>query len=580
MYSRTSSDVDILMSSFDLSFPKVIELAQKLFESIDSPVALSCSLMLKYGEYGQYLEKDINPMHYTDAYRFRRDYQCTKLLSKYTGFTGVYDTKRRAISEFLRCENKCRSFNRRVRLYGFMNSLEFTQRRIFVRAREIVETLMGRLPRLDELQYEFGPGSNVGLKGNKTSALDKLSAVPSITPDLLSEVRSITPRYPAWDSSRCSADESCYVSPLGWNVVPGSKLTFVPKNAKIDRPICVEPLYNSFVQKGIGTYLRKRLKKFGIDLSDQSANQELARISSSHELLATIDLKSASDLISFELVREMIPYDWFYLLCAVRSPYFTYPEEGQTELRSYPFAKFSSMGNGFTFELETVLFYSIAKACQEIVDPGCPLVTKVYGDDIVAPSHIYDTLCACLETAGFEVNRAKSFSCGPFRESCGRDYFLGCNVRPFFLKDGSVQSLYNMHNFFVAFGNLDSFRKSVYQSIPKPVRVWGPYSESNTHLFSLGFKMKSSYRHRDPQGRLTGSEGFFIKTLVAKAIALSAENKNATLAYALYKGAYYVRPTLPSGSEQTGRHTRRDGIRYRIQRTLVRAQAEPAPEYL
>jgi hypothetical protein len=39
-----------------------------------------------------------------------------------------------------------------------------------------------------------------------------------------------------------------------------------------------------------------------------------------------------------------------------------------------------------------------------------------------------------LEALGFQINQHKSFFEGPFRESCGKDFFRGFSVRPVYLK--------------------------------------------------------------------------------------------------------------------------------------------------
>jgi hypothetical protein len=48
-----------------------------------------------------------------------------------------------------------------------------------------------------------------------------------------------------------------------------SKVRVVPKNAKTDRTICIEPDLNIFVQLGIGAVIRERLKAYGLDLNTQ-----------------------------------------------------------------------------------------------------------------------------------------------------------------------------------------------------------------------------------------------------------------------------------------------------------------------
>jgi len=53
----------------------------------------------------------------------------------------------------------------------------------------------------------------------------------------------------------------------------------------------------------------------------------------------------------------------------------------------------------------------------------------VFGDDIIVDSRVYSRICKMLNVLGFVVNTNKSFNEGLFRESCGRDYFSGLNVR-------------------------------------------------------------------------------------------------------------------------------------------------------
>jgi hypothetical protein len=111
------------------------------------------------------------------------------------------------------------------------------------------------------------------------------------------------------------------------------------------------------------------------------------------------------------------------------------------------YEKFSSMGNGYTFELETLIFWGLCMGvCRELeLEPSQVLV---YGDDIVVPVAAYELLSEVLTFCGFTLNSKKSFGSGPFRESCGKDYFLGADVRPFFLKEipYEIETLFRLCN--------------------------------------------------------------------------------------------------------------------------------------
>ena len=104
-----------------------------------------------------------------------------------------------------------------------------------------------------------------------------------------------------------------------WQLVPGNLITTVPKNGKTDRTIAIEPGLNSYVQKGIGNKIRGRLRRFGINLNDQTINQ-FGACNAQTLSLSTLDLKAASDSISLALVEQILPHDWLNLIATSRSP--------------------------------------------------------------------------------------------------------------------------------------------------------------------------------------------------------------------------------------------------------------------
>ena len=200
----------------------------------------------------------------------------------------------------------------------------------------------------------------------------------------------------------------------------------VPKNSDIDRCACKEPDLNMFLQKGLGNQIRRCLKRAGIDLNDQAINRELARVGSIDGSLMTLDLSSASDSVCTELVRLVLPPDWFYYMNLVRSPITMIDNERHEN------EMFSSMGNGFTFELESLLFYALARATAYF--GGWKGRISVYGDDIIAPTGMYDDLVSALRFCGFRTNESKSFATGSFRESCGGHWDAGLDVTPFYIR--------------------------------------------------------------------------------------------------------------------------------------------------
>lgn len=257
-------------------------------------------------------------------------------------------------------------------------------------------------------------------------------------------------------------------------VLDSNKLCFVPKKVDVSRCIAVEPSLNMFYQLGVKRILEKRLKSFfGIDLStQQEKNRDLAQLGSMFEgSWATIDLSSASDSLSLRMLRKFLPKEPLGFLEALRSPYMELPPEmggGRVALEMI-----STMGNGYTFPLQTILFACIVVAAHRTHSlrldrpsgppdrrhEGNPLCRAevaveyprghsignfgVYGDDIVCRTEVLPSVLRLLDLLGFRVNGDKSFLEGPFRESCGGDFWKGHYVRPVFITSlRSPQELY------------------------------------------------------------------------------------------------------------------------------------------
>jgi hypothetical protein len=210
------------------------------------------------------------------------------------------------------------------------------------------------------------------------------------------------------------------------DVVSYNLIGFATKNAETDRTVAAEPSLNSFLQKGVDQEMRDKLAKHGYNLKDQERNQYLAKVGSLTGDYATMDLSAASDSISIEIARYLLPPEWFDFLNRIRSA--CYKLNGKV----YPYHKFCSMGNGFCFPLETLIFAAACRAEMHEHQDGVR-THAVYGDDIIVPSDCYDGLRKLLALVGFKVNSRKSFKNGPFRESCGADWYQGQDVRPVYL---------------------------------------------------------------------------------------------------------------------------------------------------
>jgi len=364
------------------------------------------------------------------------------------------DPDAKALEKFLRTEHRCKRVNTHFRVQRVMRarySLEKASMRTYI------ARIFGNIDlRLIYDKCDFGPGASIGIHGIGTNLARKLtSPVWSVSPSAAKYFKGAMWRnfhiaeyiLRKSDDSIFCLDKELFDSRVekrleycGYN-----KLLFVPKTAKCSRTIAVEPLGNSFVQKGVDTYLRERIKHVsGIDLTDQTRNQALAFSGSlgGYDPYVTIDLSSASDSVSIELVRDILSPEWFAFLNDLRSP--SYVLNGI----EHPYQKFCSMGNGFCFPLETAIFLAACHAVCEL--SGSNDDFSVYGDDIIIRQSKALVLLELLKALGFEINPEKTFIYGPFRESCGEDYFEGKAVRPIILDErfDSIESLIKVHNQF------------------------------------------------------------------------------------------------------------------------------------
>lgn len=459
--------------------------------------------------------------------------QVTALFSKRSDVPLKIDRREAAVRKFLESEDLCRMTNAAfdARNRGEFSFLLGVEPCLF-RAQRKISSILGDVPSLSDLRIRFGPGATTQVKKTKAHPRRKLSCELACSEDMVQVLPEALEELPLWVSTYDASVNADTIS-LPVEIHPG-KLVFVPKNAKTDRPVVVEPSLNTMFQAGIGDYIAERLRSRGIDIRDQSRNQRLAREGSITGSLATLDLSSASDTISKGLVLDLLPIDWVDFLSGFRTGKIVF--QGVCLQQE----KFSSMGNGFTFPLETLIFYALACACVEESDQH---LVSVYGDDIIVPSYAYASLCDLLRVVGFVPNPAKSFSSGPFRESCGHDYIRGINIRPCFVKGPLAGfDVFRLHNFFVRSGDPES-ASFLAQFVGPQIRIWGPDGYGDGHL--LG-----DHQLR-PHGRSLGWSGYTFDTFTFRSVKELAVLPGDRI-YPFY--STYVRE---SSDDQTGRTTLR-----------------------
>lgn len=434
--------------SFD---PALSRVAMSLYRHLATPAALKSYILLRHGEWDQLATLSVDPRNYLDtvsgAMKLRRDTMAADFLRKHVDLPTSWDKEEVARENFRVAEKQCFSTNWLLKslaapLHSDPPNVVKGYVDLVGRIRSICKRVLGPIP--DDVELSFGPGTSFEMKGLAfTTLADKMYITPHVT-------------------KRCSDIFEHYFWPSSWGrerfraglplptTCRGNRFTTVPKDGKGDRGICIEPLGNLACQLSIGRHLKRRLAAVGlkVDRHRQPANwleeltsrrqtdgqvihRKLALQASITGDNATIDLSNASDTVALELVRLLLPPEWFHLLDAIRSPLTWIKPKGEKG-RWVLLDKFSSMGNGFTFELETLIFAAISAAVTgDKIGDG----VWVYGDDIIVRSNAAPSVISALEMFGFTPNSKKTYVSGAFRESCGGDFFSGHDVRAVFCKE-------------------------------------------------------------------------------------------------------------------------------------------------
>lgn len=400
---------------------EVKTVALNLMEGLSCPRSLMVAILIRERAWVELAQLATDPLHYLDSESYWAARAASDFLRKYVHLPTGIDTESAAIAKWYDGEHECKRTNLRLDSYldPAWGSNDVRINDFFSRVRKEVMILIGTHPP-NRLDLSFGPGATMSDKSRATTVADKMSSVLTLTPNSWVHVRD-------WMSSQWGQAHA--ELGLEGREIRGNAYFVVPKDATTDRSCGKEPSFNAAHQLPVGRALRRRMLFSGIDLKDgQRVHRQVACAGSYSGDVATIDLSNASDTVSKVLVKLLLPKKWYELLDSLRSPTTTMPDGKVVVLE-----KFSSMGNGFTFELETVIFTAISRAVCKDSDEWSRIT--VYGDDIIAPTERYEDIIAALGFCGFSPNKRKTYGTGSFRESCGGDFFNGTAVRPYYLKE-------------------------------------------------------------------------------------------------------------------------------------------------
>lgn len=369
--------------------PDVQDVVLTLMEGLSCPRSLTVAILVRYEEWDQLVRLRTDPKHYSHSEQFFDAAAATDFLRKFNALPLSLDRAEVAIAKWWWAERECYKTNER--LAPFLNDIyvhpdlcvesEKAIRGFLSSVRKAVDSLIGSRPP-SSFDGAFGPGATYSDKSQMATIPDKMSSCPTLTHNALFHL------VPWSGTLWATASAELWGSP---SFVRGNAFFTVPKDATTDRGCGKEPPINVFYQLGLGREMKKRLLGAGIDLyQGQQRHSRIARRGSVDNSVATIDLTSASDTVCTNLVSLCLSPQWSELLYSLRSPY-TFLEGKWVKLE-----KFSSMGNGFTFELESTLFAAIAfTACRGEVSVGYDF--SVFGDDLIVPQRFANDVIAALK---------------------------------------------------------------------------------------------------------------------------------------------------------------------------------------
>lgn len=323
-------------------------------------------------------------------------------------------------------------------------------------------------------------GSSIGLEHSLLKVTQKVAdiivsmipepdwrdLIPRHGPGAVSDLKTGAYKYtfPTWSAKLSTMfPQEYFTSPWGDlsgsdlisedKVVPG-RLLAVPKTYTKPRLITSEPTANQYCQQAILKYLRENFPQVlrrSVNFFSQSPSRDGAKEASITGDMATVDLSSASDLLSCWTVERVFRRNpaLLSLLAASRTSYVT-DATGSNVFKYLRLRKFAGQGSAVTFPIQTMV-YTIIAISAVIADHYGPskaatsriskraLITaagkvRVFGDDIIIPGGFtLWYLERIMQSLQLKVNMAKTHHHGLFRESCGMDAYAGYEVTPVYL---------------------------------------------------------------------------------------------------------------------------------------------------
>jgi hypothetical protein len=221
---------------------------------------------------------------------------------------------------------------------------------------------------------------------------------------------------------------------MGLSELDVVKIQAVPKSYKVARIIGMDDVARNAMGKAIEQEFRRQDKEFGtLDLEDQTINQSLAAFGAKTGDVATLDASKASDSISKSLFTDIFPMEYVQEVMPLLPTHFIMARSK----KQYPLQMASTSGHSLTFRHETIIFLAAMRVAYKqyhalvthhSVEKVAPVSAWAYGDDSLIASDAAEIAVHILNTIGININTDKSYWTGPYRESCGKEYWKETEV--------------------------------------------------------------------------------------------------------------------------------------------------------
>jgi len=362
-------------------------------------------------------------------YQFKMIYQLLDLFKKFSFDDDLY-------SEEQVLEDSKKKFmdnQRRVNSFQIVEDTEL--KALLFSTRGYICDLLGDFDKIEVMERAtFGKKSSVGVPMRKACEAERYEAPITGSHDHIVWFDKLYSKFnrPAFDyAERISVNRKV----PKYRQIDVLEAVLVNKTWKSKRLIMPNTTLGTLYSSGLGRVLEDRLRAAGYDIRTlQVRHGQLAQLGSLTGSLVTADQSLASDNITVKLIDRIFPRPWASALKLGRI------EEVEFYGDRFRTETFSTMGIGFTFPLQTLVFLSLLFAIRDHLGLSRSSVVSVFGDDLIYDKEMHDMVMRVFPKLGLIINEDKTFADGGFRESCGYDYYHGVDVRPFHLarSDGDV----------------------------------------------------------------------------------------------------------------------------------------------